>query len=432
MAISQTFTQNTLPPSAVPHTANLASNLKKLLTAAGYQLPNLEDRSSALQLDSTLSFYDYGLNGNDSLPLARSIYTYPATGVVVEVASDHLNGYWQLLNRLTSIYDEQGRLVDAFAQVYEPSVPTWVNDSRMEIFPHSDSPELKDSVFISGWDPALAEWGRIMSITNLFDAEDRIYESWTMIAAFGEPVLFKDVYTYDDAGDNTLIESYYVENNVETLTNILELKYKDHFVVSEVAIIFDGIDFIPETRVTTERNPAGQPVTMEHDVWDFATAGWFNAQSDTFGYDVQQRLSLKETAMHNEGVGDERFRFEYDYIEGELLQLETSYFWGYQENSFILDGRKYYFYSDGVSDAPGKPREVASLVISPNPTVQFANIELEGKVVVQVYDAIGQLVSSQTGENGRLQLDLSAMPAGMYVVHAAANQQSYIGKLVKQ
>lgn len=442
MAMSQPFAQKNLPPSAAANIANLSENLKKMLETAGFELPNTVgqmggkqytgDRSSALVLDSTLNFYDYGLNGNDSLPLFKSRFSYPNEDTKLEVQGQHENGAWQFTNRITSIYDEQERLVDLFAQIYDPSVPTWVGDSRLEIFPHGNSPDLFDSSIVSGWNVDLNDWVRLMTIVNFFDNEGRIYEQHTEIAAFGEPLLFKDIYTYDTEGDNTLIESYYVEPGFELLANIIEMKYLNHLVTSEVEIVYDGVDFIPQTRVATDYNDVSLPANVENYEWSVADTNWVNTQSSLFEYDDQQRLTVLETAKHYEGVEDERYRFEYVYIEGELLQLEASYFWGQQENMFILDGKKYYYYSGDVSPAPDRPQDVVALNIYPNPTTGMARMELESEVAVQVFDAAGQLVASQMEDNGRIQLDISTLPAGIYMVQAVSEDKLYSGRLVKQ
>jgi hypothetical protein len=438
MAMSQPFAQKNLPPSAVRNMSELSGSMKSLLTKAGFELSGTEAeknevglRSSALVLDSTLNFYDYGLNGNDSLPLFKSRFSYPNEDVILEVQGQYENGAWQFTNRITSVFDEQERLVDMFAQVYDPSVPTWVGDSRLVIFPHGDSYELIDSTVVYAWNTDIHDWARVMTVNNFFNAQDRLLESHTLIAAFGEPLLFKDFYTYDNAGDNTLIESYYIEPDIEILTEMVELKYKDHLVVSEVNIVSNGVDLIPDTRLTTDYNAFGKPEATVRYLWDITSSSWFKAQNDTLGYDDQQRLAWKETTYHYEGVEDERYRFEYNYIEDELLQLEVSYFWGYQENMFLVDGKKYYYYNGEVSYTPEKPREVAALNIFPNPTTNLARIDLDGETTIHVFDATGHLVASQQ-QDGRTELDMTALPAGIYMVTALSNNEYYAGRLVKQ
>ncbi|MBK9017342.1 MAG: hypothetical protein IPM82_26640 [Saprospiraceae bacterium] len=168
LAISQLFAQKTLSPSVAAYSANWSNSVKKSLKAAGFNLPTpaaqpdmnqvLNTRSSELQLDSTLSFYDYGLNGNDSLPIYRTIYTYPAADTKVQVDYQIENNAWTTLNRITLVYDEQQRLIKTTAELFEHSIQEFILDSRIEVFPHGNSPDFVDSVFVSAWNPDVQDW----------------------------------------------------------------------------------------------------------------------------------------------------------------------------------------------------------------------------------------------------------------------------------
>lgn len=441
LANSQSFAQKTLPPSTADYVVNWTSTVKKMLNAAGFELPKagedsgvrpgVEARASELQLDSTLTYYDYGLNGNDSLPLLRTTYTYPAPGIQVLIESQYEVDSWQLANRTTQIYDEQERHVETFAQVYDPSVPTWVNDSRLELFPRGNSPDLLDSIIVSAWNADLGDWQRLMTVWNSYDNSERLLESLTVIDVFGQPVTFRDVYTYDANGDNNLIESFYVESGLELLSSTVELEYENHLVTLETSLVFDGLGMVPESQITYDYTGFGMLETIEFFEWNASISDWTKTQTDTYEYDDLQRLEAKVTVLYFEGL-EERFRFTYDYVEDELLYLETSYFFDFNENVFLVDGKKYYYYSGGVSAAPNKPQPVNALVLSPNPTNGVAQIELEGEVSVQIFDGMGQLVVWLTDESGRVSLDLSELPAGIYAVRAFAEDKYYAGRLVKQ
>ncbi len=441
LAMSQSFAQKTLPPSTATYAVNWTYTVKKMLNAAGFELPqaeapsgvkpSVEARASELQLDSTLTYYDYGLNSNDSLPLLRTTYTYPVTGIQVLIESQYEGDAWQLVNRTTQIYDEQERHVETFAQVYDPSVPTWVNDSRLELFPRGDSPDLLDSIIVSAWNVDLGDWQRLMTVLNSYDNSERLLESLTVIDVFGQPVTFKDVYTYDANGDNNLIESFYVESGLELLSSTVELEYENHLITLETSLVFDGLGMVPERQVTHDHTGFGMVETIEYFEWNANISDWNKTQTDTYEYDNLQRLEAKVTVLYFEGL-EERYRFTYDYVEDELLFLETSYFFDFNENEFVVDGKEYYYYSGGVSAAPHKPQPVSALTISPNPTNGNAQIELEGEVSVQVFDGLGQLVFWLTEESGRVSLDLSELPAGIYAVRAFAEDKYYAGRLVKQ
>ncbi|MBK8568050.1 MAG: T9SS type A sorting domain-containing protein [Saprospiraceae bacterium] len=442
LAISQLFAQKTLPPSVAAYSDNWSNTVKKSLKAAGFNLPSpaaqpdmnhvLNTRSSELQLDSTHTFYDYGLNGNDSLPIYRTIYTYPAEGIKVQIDYQIENNTWMANYRITLIYDEQERLVETIAESYDTSIESFILDSRIEVFPHSNSPNLVDSTFVSVWNPAVQEWLPVTSIWNNFDGEGKIVESLTLVEIFGLPLQYRDLYTYDSNGDNTLIESFAVKAAENIPTSNIEMEYQNHFLKLETNLNFDGIGgFVPETQTAYSYTDFDQLEKVESYEWDFSANDWFNTQSDSYEYDDLQRLSAKETVRHFQGE-EERSRFTYAYMEDENFSLETSYFWDIQTNNFLLDTRKYYFYSGGVSAAPYIPQPVYALNMSPNPTTRFAQIQLESEVSVQVFDGMGRLVQWQNDESGQINLDMSELPAGIYTIRALDGSKFYVGKLVKQ
>jgi Secretion system C-terminal sorting domain len=165
--------------------------------------------------------------------------------------------------------------------------------------------------------------------------------------------------------------------------------------------------------------------------WNFSINDWFNTQTDSYEYDDLQRLSAKETAHHFQG-NEERYRFTYTYIEDENLALETSYFWDISTNDFLVDAKKYYFYSGGVSVAPEVPVTFHTLNISPNPTVRFARIQLEDAATIKVFDGMGRLVQQQSNGIGQINLDFIELPDGIYTICALSSTKNYVARLVKQ
>lgn len=441
LAISQIIAQKSLPPSISAYSSNWTYTIKKLLNAADFKLPSaanagvfqvLNDRSTDLQLDSTLTFYDYGLNGNDSLPIFRTIYTYPATATKVQVEYQMENSVWLANNRGTLIYDEQERLVEIIAESFDNATQMFELDSRIEVFPHGNSPDLVDSTIVSVWNPAVQAWLPVTSIWNSFDDEGKITESLSLVTIFGLPLQYKDIYTYDSNGDNILIESFALQGADIVPTSNLEMEYQNHLLTLETNLNFDGIGgFVPETQTAYLYTDFDKLERVENYEWDINTNDWFVTQSDSYEYDNLQRLAAKETIHYFQG-SEERYRYTYAYIEDENLALETSYFWDISTNEFLVDTRKYYFYSSGVSAAPYIPQPVYALNMSPNPTTRFAQIRLEGEVSVQVFDGMGRLVQWQNDETGQVNLDMFELPAGIYTIRALDSSKYYVGKLVKQ
>jgi hypothetical protein len=170
-------------------------------------------------LDSTKTYFNYNQPApGDSTPLHRSIYTYPSADTKIEANYQFENGDWRPLSRFTSVSDGQQRLVDVAAEGFYPDAQAFQFDSRLRVFPHGNSQELMDSILIFSWDSIAVDWHLAYVIRNIFDAQDRLKESVSSFDFLGSPLILKDVYSYNNAGDNYLIEGFAVIDSIELPT----------------------------------------------------------------------------------------------------------------------------------------------------------------------------------------------------------------------
>lgn len=445
LATSHSFAQKALPPSVAKQSVNWTYTLKKMLNAAGYELPSAEvesdvkrevdDRSSELQLDSTVTFYGYDANPpSDSTLLFRTTYTYPAAGVQVLTESIFENADWTPLNRTTLVFDPLERLVDAFSELYDPASQTWALDSRIEAFPRGDSSVEVDSLFTYAWSIDMNDWVRILSVLNTFDNENRLVESWSIIAIFSQALVFRDAYTYDDNGDNTLIESFFVEGATEYPANQQAFTYQNHLVTERIFYADDGLgNLLPQDRVTFDYTSFWKEMTITTNAWDASANDWIQTQTEEYDYDPEQRVSARLITRNIPDGTMEIDRIGYAYTEGEYVAVETSEIYSFDTEEYLLTDRKYYYYSGGVSAVPFEPLVVNALVVSPNPTTGLAQINnVADAHSVQVFDQWGKLVWSNWHSDGLQTLDLRDLPAGIYSVRVLTDEKYYAGRLVKQ
>lgn len=433
------FSQQQLPASLRPYAVNLTYTLVKSLHRAGYDMPTMAARPvhqgvsqrNVLQLDSTKTYFGYNLNGpGDSTPLSRTIFTYPSDNVKVEADYQYENGAWTPLSRSTFISDSQKRLVEVLAETFDPGSQGYVPDSRLEIFPHGDSPELKDSVFTYAWDTVAMDWAPFIIIKNTFDDQNRLQESLSQVNYLGDPLVFQDVYSYDANGDNHLIESFIQQDGAVFPTERSDLAYADHLLIEIAVSSFDGVGFQPQSRANYAYTLFGALRLIMNFEWDAAINNYRMIQRIEYAYDNAQRLSSEETTFMNPNAADERYLKVYAYIQDENLSQEMGFFWDDDLFDWILDTKKHYYYNglSVVDPLPGVARDLAAW---PNPTVGVVQLTLESDASVQVFDLAGQLVQSRQMQPGQA-LDLSALPAGLYVVTALQGADYYTGRIVKQ
>jgi hypothetical protein len=427
------FAQRMLSEGVKPYAETWPATLMKSMDRAGFESNAIRGRSSRndLQLDSTKTFYGYtpGMSG-DSTPLNRTIHEYPFNNEEIETYYEYLNQSWLPLNRTTQTSDDQGRMVDAFAEAYDPETETFRPDSRLELFPHGNSPELIDSFFTYLWDEDIMDMRIIFSVRNVFDSQDRQLESYSSIDYFGDPVIFREIYSYDDNGDNHLIEEFAILGPDTFPSSRTEQIFVNHRLIQSIVYVSDDLGFIPKSMEKYSYNVSG---TLRRHIsfdWDPELENFRMARNIEYLYDDEDRLTGKETAIIYAGAVEEREFTAYAYLEGDNLFIERTFFWDDDLIDWILDTKKFYYYNGLVSGAP-TPRPAEALQAFPNPTTGIVNFRMNDRAEVQVFDASGRLVKSIQVQPYS-PLDMTTLPNGIYTVTAREGNDFYVGRIVKQ
>jgi hypothetical protein len=431
-----TQAQRHIAPSVKQQRSTFPEEVEHLLKKAGFDDESntlnqpSQPRFTPLQLDSTITFYGYDQNTpGDSIPEFRSVYTYPETNKKIEVNSQLDIDEWAPLSHVTTVYDDNDRIVEVIALAYDPLAGSFVNDSKLETYYHGNSATLIDSFAVSQWSPDLMDWVVQLSSWNVFDSGDRILESYTSIGFLGEPILFKDRYFYDDNGDNHLIESYAIFEGEEITSGLTENTFTNHLLTTVVVYTTDGFTFFPDTRETFLYAPFGFLARHSIMAWNVEIENWQLTQTIDHQYDEEQRLSEKFITFYEEGVPADAERPTYAYVEGENLALETIYLYDAASETWSIDSKKYYYYN-GLTAIPNDPVELLALPLAPNPTTGMVKIGIEATMAVQLFDASGQMISRQVLEPGQM-IDLGYLPAGIYQLVAQHETSSYSGRIVK-
>lgn len=429
--------QKTLPISAQPYFAGLSPTQVKLMRSAGFAMPATaapvaQQRSSPLQLDSTKTFagYNYG-TPTDSTPQLRSRYQYPQPGVAIEFNDYFENNAWAPSERITYVSDDQQRQTEIIAEVYDSESGGYRPDSRLQIFPRGDSPVLVDSFISSLWDADVMDWRVILQQNYVFDDQDRLQETVFSLVYFGDPLIFREYYSYDANGDNHLIEEYAILGDDEFPSSRTEKAFAaDHFLIEELVSVFDTLGWTPVSRENYAYTLFGALRKHMSFEWDSETQLPVLVKTLDLSYDGEQRLSSLQTTISAPNTWDQRSIVHYAYIDDENLAQEWALHWDDDLFDWVLDTKKFYYYN-GLTAVPNTPRSVLDLTTMPNPTTGFVQLGLGREAAVQVFDANGQLVQSLLLQPGQT-LNLTQLPTGIYVVTARQDADYYSGKIVKQ
>ena len=76
-------------------------------------------------------------------------------------------------------------------------------------------------------------------------------------------------------------------------------------------------------------------------------------------------------------------------------------------------------------------QSLLNVKLYPNPTTGQLSIEADGTTFVNVYNLVGQCVMQMPNENGKLTLDMSQLPNGMYLVKVSSAEGAVMQRVVK-
>ena len=95
----------------------------------------------------------------------------------------------------------------------------------------------------------------------------------------------------------------------------------------------------------------------------------------------------------------------------------------------LLENVKHVCYSDEVPQTPVETQYIASqIVVYPNPTADVLYVDNAELGEVRLYTADGRLLQAVEAHEGRVAVDMSAYPAGTYVLFCSGEAFSVIKK----
>ena len=443
LAISQIFAQNQLPASIQPYAVNWSYAVKDMLQAAGYEVPgpksnvdlaqNIESRSEELQLDSIISYFGYGINLNDSMPLFRNTFTYPEPTVQVVVEYFFDQDHWTALRRSTLKTDNLGRMEETIAEAYDAEAGIFVPESRIKLFPRENSLDLVDSLFVYEWSATVKSWDRQLAVWNQHNDLNQLTESRSSIEVFEMPFVFLDRYSYSPLGDLREIHSFIVDGGIEISSGKKEFLYQDRLLTYVTTSVDNGTEgFVAQSQIEYIYNDFDQVQLVLSNVYDLDKQEWTTTQIDGYVYDSEERVISKEEILFTpDGFGD-RHKTQFSYVADEYVASEAEYFYDTNTESWLLEDRKFFYYDQLSAVEPEVPGKADALFLYPNPSSGVVQIKLVGQVSIYVYSLSGQLVQKFHMAPSEKILDLSHLPAGMYQVMAKSDEDYFSGKFILQ
>jgi hypothetical protein len=367
------------------------------------------------------------------MPLLRNTFTYPAPNVQVVVEYFYDINQWTALRRTTLRTDDLGRMEETIAENYDSEAGIYTPESRIRLYPRENSVELVDSFFIYEWSKEDKNWDRQLAVWNQHNDLNQLTESTSSIEVLVMPYVFLDRYHYDESGNLLLIHSFILDGEEEISFGKKEFLYKGHLLFNETTYVDNGPEgFLAQSKIDYAYNNFNKKEFAKSYTYDLDKQDWVLIQVDAYGYDSEGRLNLKEVVTSvGEGIWDRR-QTRINYVTDENVASEEDYVYDTNSDSWLLEGKKYFFYDQLSAVEPDVPAANDALFMYPNPSTGIVHIKLAGNVSFYVYSLSGQLVQKYQMANGEKIVNLRHLPAGIYQVMAKSGEELFYGKLLLQ
>jgi hypothetical protein len=341
-------------------------------------LRSYDDLGNQLEL-----IYQNWTQGEWKTYLRNSNTYYPGTNLIeTELFQGTSNPSGELMNETYNVYEDynaNGDWIRQTRQFWDPYALEWGNKTVFErVFNSEDqvilsveSEELND-ILIPGLQTIYTYNNEGLIQQRLTQLWDNSQEEWYDLRQV--------IYEYDENGNTTLYESYFLDSYSQELSASIRIEFT-YFESGE----------------------------------------------------LEQYVVLVSNGM--ELVNDSRFTFTYyeDIFERQTYLREL---WNTELDAWENDIFGEYFYNLFVDTKEQLLEEEQAIKLFPNPATGQVNIQLNNLVLTghgiraQLFNQQGQLVRQYTLGQDNHQLDISGLPVGSYWLKVSNGQYSAVKKLV--
>ena len=395
-----------------------------------------------------------------------------------------------MLIAFTIATQAQNKLLSSIRENYSTFNNSWQKSSG-ENYEYDSKNNLTVETYLN-WDSSNDTWQIRDKTTYTYNAANMVTEEigqeWNTTNNTLENA-YKTAYTYT-AGKVTEFLNYDWENANWVLDGKLSITYNaNNLLISYVYYDLGDTQLEPEQRFTATYNANNKILSSISEEWNGTQ--WVNSEKKLYTYDAQNKIisqksadwdefnsnwaangnqteyewdasgnKTSETDYYKDSQGNSyRYKDEYTYDTFNLMssfthpfkdktgldyfsedypyvnkvQVENSYSYNNQTNSFQLSGRTTYNYNAAITlSTPTIEKATATIAVYPNPTKDFLNIENLSKIAIDkvfVTDMTGKKVLEQNNANP---VNVQNLAKGIYALEAYSGKEKLQSKFIKE
>ncbi|MCP9234601.1 T9SS type A sorting domain-containing protein [Lewinella sp. JB7] len=395
-------------------------------------------RNDTMYLDSTVTYAPVAVAPNDTThgPVARIVYTDREPSVYSALSSNYDGGWIPIMDQHIT-FDQQHRTTLQVVHLYDQATGSFVPNSRFASYPRGTSYSQVDSVTYDIWQPDDSSWERLFSIYNTFSENSRLLTSRGHVQQNSTPLTYEERYTYDAAGDNTRIHTYFVTDTSEHYTSLVERSYSDHLLSTETVYAVEGdASLRPLNRSHFLYNQHRLPDTSDYEYWELSNQRWLRSRIQTIAYDDELRESIQFDTYYDfnrPGEVSAGSYWENQYVgRTDYLNKRTYYSLDLLSSTYLPDGHTDYHYRSSSTAVWNRGGDVRPLAVWPNPAAEWAMVDLGEQATLVLTDHAGRELFRRVHAPGNTRIGLATLPAGIYYLTATTRSGLiYLARLVR-
>ena len=380
------------------------------------------------KLDSIIE-YEYDDITEQLLPYSFIKYSYDANNnLISEIFSywDTSTNSWINNSKREYTYDANNNLTSKLKSDWNTNTNSWIFSSKYE-YTYDANNNISSEIF-SLWDTITNSWINNSKREYTYDANNNLTsEIWSSWDTSTNSWIDGNKYEYTYDANNNLISEIWSSWDTSTNSWIDYYKYEytydaNNNLTSEIFSYWEtSINswiFSYKYEYTYDAN--NNLYTYIYSNWDTSTNSWILYSKYELTYDLT--ISIDNVlAPYNMYVGS----------NNPIL----SYFnYNYNGSDFVLYGKEIFYYSDitGINELTDN----CNVLIYPNPANDYLmiNTTINENLKIEIYTIRGQNVLSAecTNNASQMRIDISQLPAGIYFIRIANNQNNITKKFVKE